>query len=453
MTAIALAEADGHPGAEPDPELAAAGSTHRRTPSTPPAIPASTARPTTVLLEHFDPTGRPSRSRPPASRRAGTTASSEPARTATTPGSGAACTTRARSRSAPTWAGRSRSTSTSAPCGRSTAGTERMNSCVTTVGAWRPSSPLSAGPKRPTLGVRWTPWRSTIAERARGARRPDQDACCPRNTRTPTRAEARADGLGGSEVDAGRPGGVERDLGQLLRPRHGRWPSAQGRAARPGRRRRRSPPASIATTKSADEICRGITMVTGLRRSCRRSRAGFACRVSARPWPDGCCAPSSWRTSPSARRARCSICPRAALPAREGNQERHHGDRQDVPLLDGPHAARAAAAIAELFVTMEAEAPLVEPALPDDGAEAAAHAARLAGAISATPACGRRTARLRRMARRRVRERKRGGLDDARAGGEQRAGAARGHRPLRAGQSGADPDGAAWPAPSRASTA
>ena len=110
----------------------------------------------------------------------------------------------------------------------------------------------------------------------------------------------------------------------------------------------------------------------------------------------------------------------AALPAREGDQERRHGDRQDVPLLDGPPAARPAARDRR--------------SVRADGRRRAAGragAGRRRGGRRAWPtrwSAGHRTGprrpALRRVGRLRVSQRRGGDLDDAGAGGEQRPGAA-----------------------------
>ena len=178
---------------------------------------------------------------------------------------------------------------------------------------------------------------------------------------------------------------------------------------------------------AAEEICRGIRMVTGLRSYISPTPGWVSRDVStATRWPAGCFARSSWRTSRRAAGAPILELPAcAALPAREGNQERHHRHREDLPLLAGPHAARAAAGDRR--------------ALRDDGRGIAAARARpvesrggprsraratVGGADSAGHRPSRSNHRYPGLARRRVPERSCRGVDDARAGREQRAVAA-----------------------------
>ena len=94
----------------------------------------------------------------------------------------------------------------------------------------------------------------------------------------------------------------------------------------------------------AEEICRGISMATGLR-SYVSPTPGWVSRGVPRR-RDGRLAGSrdrhgECRRTPSRRDSRTAGG--AAFPPREGNQERRHRHRQDVSLLAGPHAARAAA--------------------------------------------------------------------------------------------------------------
>ena len=112
-----------------------------------------------------------------------------------------------------------------------------------------------------------------------------------------------------------------------------------------------------------EEICRGISMVTGLRcvrvadsrlglRDVPRRRHG---RLAGSRHRHGEC-----RRAPSRRDSRAAGG--AAFPPREGNQERHHRHRQDLSLLAGPHASRPAAGDCR--------------ALRDDGGRIAAHRTR-----------------------------------------------------------------------------
>ena len=121
VTSIPLADTDGNPDTAPDPDWLPLVNTPSH-PEYPAGHPSLNGAAATVLLSYFRrrqtftlTTGRHSRAAPtPASRKR--------ARTGTTPGSGAACTTRARSRSATPWARRSPSTSIHTPCSGSTAG-------------------------------------------------------------------------------------------------------------------------------------------------------------------------------------------------------------------------------------------------------------------------------------------------------------------------------------------
>ena len=219
-------------------------------------------------------------------------------------------------------------------------------------------------------------------------------------------AAARADAIGRAEVRARRPRGVGRDVGELLRPGDGRRSAAQGRAARSGRR------AAIDADfdrydEVADEICRGIRLVTGLRPY-----------VSPNPgWVRVSCpgdAMAGWllraivMENVAARRQGAML----DLPA--APQFRLEKEIKNVITVIAKtchywmgHIPRAQQqAIAELFLTMDAESPLVEPALPDAGAVSGAHSAHLAETIQRDTGLRRGGARLRGMARRGVRQRR-----------------------------------------------
>ena len=114
VTAITLAATDGNPDTAPDVDWLPLVTTPSH-PEYPAGHPSLNGAAATVLLSHFSDrqtftlttTGQPT-ARTPASRRR--------ARTETTPACGAACTIRARSRSAMPWAERSRATWIGTPC-------------------------------------------------------------------------------------------------------------------------------------------------------------------------------------------------------------------------------------------------------------------------------------------------------------------------------------------------
>ena len=132
----------------------------------------------------------------------------------------------------------------------------------------------------------------------------------------------------------------------------------------------------------ADEICRGIRLVTGLR-SYASPNPGWV-RVSC---PGDAMAGWLLRAivmeNVAARRQGAML----DLPA--APQFRLEKEIKNVITVIAKtchywmgHVPRAQQqAIAELFLTMEAEAPLVEPALPDAGAVSGAHSAHLAERI------------------------------------------------------------------------
>ena len=237
----------------------------------------------------------------------------------------------------------------------------------------------------------------------------------------------------GLKFDAGRPRRLGRDVGELLRPGDGRRPAAQGRAARAGARAAIDADPS-ATTRSAGDLPRHPAGHRPSSAAVADARAGCACRATAMRWPAGCCGRSSWRTSPRADGRDARPSGRPAVPPREGNQERHHGHRQDLPLLGGPHAARASSRRSASCSCDHGRRVAARRAGAAGRATPRDATGRLAGAIERGPASG--VGARGGMARRRVRERPRGGLDDARAGREQRARAPRSHRALRAGQCG-----------------
>ena len=114
VTAITLADTDGNPDTAPDPDWLPLVTTPSH-PEYPAGHPGLNGAAATVLLSHFadDQTFTLTTTDSPAGP---TPASRRRARTATTPGSGAACTTRAPSRSATPWAKRSPTTSTRTRC-------------------------------------------------------------------------------------------------------------------------------------------------------------------------------------------------------------------------------------------------------------------------------------------------------------------------------------------------
>ena len=92
-----------------------------------------------------------------------------------------------------------------------------------------------------------------------------------------------------------------------------------------------------------DEICRGITMVTDL--PARESPTPGWIRATCFSEPMAGWLVRAIATENVAVRADghgAGAAGRAGISTREGNQERHHRHREDVSLLDGPHAARAA---------------------------------------------------------------------------------------------------------------
>ena len=113
VTSIPLADTDGNPDTAPDPGWLPLVNTPSH-PEYPAGHPSLNGAAATVLLSYF-------RRRQtftlttPDNRTAPTPASRKRARTVTTPGSGAACTTRAPSRSATPWARRSPTTSITTP--------------------------------------------------------------------------------------------------------------------------------------------------------------------------------------------------------------------------------------------------------------------------------------------------------------------------------------------------
>ena len=117
-----------------------------------------------------------------------------------------------------------------------------------------------------------------------------------------------------------------------------------------------------------EEICRGITMVTDL--------GAYPAPVPG--WVHVDCfseAMAGWllraivmeNVAGADRGPGAGAAGRSGLSPREGDQERRHGDRQDLPLLDRPHVAAAAARDRRAAAAMTAESPLVAPALATDG--------------------------------------------------------------------------------------
>ena len=93
-----------------------------------------------------------------------------------------------------------------------------------------------------------------------------------------------------------------------------------------------------------DEICRGVTLVTEL--DARPSPNPGWVRVTTLDetmagWLLRAIVMENVAARAEGRAARPARV--AGVPARKGNQERHHRHRQDVPLLDRPHALGPAA--------------------------------------------------------------------------------------------------------------
>ena len=94
----------------------------------------------------------------------------------------------------------------------------------------------------------------------------------------------------------------------------------------------------------AEEVCRGIRMATGLR-SYISPTPGWVCVTCQSDAMAEWLARAIVMENVAARRsgAILELPAGAALPPREGNQERRHRHCEDVPLLDGPHSCRTAA--------------------------------------------------------------------------------------------------------------
>ena len=156
-----------------------------------------------------------------------------------------------------------------------------------------------------------------------------------------------------------------------------RWPAARRTRARcsnraPRRHRRAARPLRGGRRKRSAAASRWRPISTA--RPVARARLGARDLSQRRRWPAGCCARSSWRTSPrSARGRRSTFPPRRTFGSRKRSRTSSPSSPRPATTGLGHMPCAQQRAIADLFATMAEESPLVEPALAsDDGAEPSA---------------------------------------------------------------------------------
>jgi hypothetical protein len=186
-----------------------------------------------------------------------------------------------------------------------------------------------------------------------------------------------------------------------------------------------------------EEICRGIRLVTGLR-SYMSPTPGWVCVTCL---GDGM---AGWLLRAIVMENVAARCRGAVLELPAAPHFRLEKEIKNVITVIaktchywlGHMPREQQQAIAELFVTMAGESPLIEPQCSRSGRTWQRHRAerRPCGIDSARHRPSSVGTSLRRLARSRVPDRPLRGVDDARAGRDQRAVAARGNRALRSAE-------------------